>query len=95
MTRMFVVGEPAGGHGELIAEQERLVRAALEDARSTIRPGVGLAGRQPLVVGDVLAIEPGLWDSRIGGFRFEDLVLVSEDGAETLTDYSYSLNPSG
>jgi Xaa-Pro aminopeptidase len=43
------------------------------------------------VEGDVLAIEPGLWDRRIGGVRFEDLVLVTGDGCEVLTSYPYSL----
>jgi Xaa-Pro aminopeptidase len=46
------------------------------------------------VAGDVLAVEPGLWDRRIGGVRFEDLVLVTEDGAQTLTDYPYELTPT-
>jgi Xaa-Pro aminopeptidase len=146
MTRTFVVGEPVAQHADLIAEQEQLVRAALEETRAAIRPGVtgrelydavcdrfeaaghrtqrtgggddpaegfqfslghgvglevheepslGLAGGDPLVVGDVLAIEPGLWDRRIGGVRFEDLMLVTEQGAETLTDYPYDLTPTG
>jgi Xaa-Pro aminopeptidase len=146
MTRTFVVGDPAPEHAELIAEQEQLVRAALEDAIAGARPGVtgrelydatcdrfeaagyrtqrtaashpagedagegfqfslghgvglevheepslGLAGHDPLVPGDVLAIEPGLWDSRIGGIRFEDLVLLTEDGYELLTRHPYEL----
>ena len=33
MTRTFVVGDPAAEHAELISEQERLVRAALDQAR--------------------------------------------------------------
>jgi Xaa-Pro aminopeptidase len=56
-------------------------------------PSLGQSGRDPLVVGDVLAIEPGLWKSDVGGVRFEDLILITEDGAETLTDYPYQLAP--
>ena len=58
-------------------------------------PPLGLAGHDPLVVGDVLAIEPGLWDRRVGGVNFEDLVLVTENGCELLTRFPYSLTPSG
>lgn len=56
-------------------------------------PILGLAGTDALVAGDVLAIEPGLWDRRIGGVRFEDLVLVTQDGAKLLTHYPYKLAP--
>jgi Xaa-Pro aminopeptidase len=52
-----------------------------------------LSGRDALVAGDVLAVEPGLLDPRIGGVRYEDLLLVTDDGCETLTDYPYSLQP--
>ena len=143
MTRTFVVGDPTPEHAELIGEQEELVRDALQDAISSIRPGVtgrelfnatcdrfeaggyrtqrtdpgedphdgfqfslghgvglevheapslGLAG-EALVPGDVLAIEPGLWNHRLGGVRFEDLVLVTSDGSELLTRYPYGLTP--
>ena len=57
-------------------------------------PALGLAGRDPLIAGDVLAIEPGLWDTRIGEVRFEDLILVTEHGCETLTRFPYDLAPS-
>jgi Xaa-Pro aminopeptidase len=56
-------------------------------------PSLGQSGRDPLVVGDVLAIEPGLWKSDVGGVRFEDLILITETGCETLTDYGYGLTP--
>jgi Xaa-Pro aminopeptidase len=56
-------------------------------------PALGLVGHAPLVSGDVLAIEPGLWDREVGGVRLEDLVLVTEDGCETLTNYSYEIDP--
>ena len=56
-------------------------------------PSLGQAGHAPLVSGDVLAIEPGLWDREVGGVRFEDLLLITDDGCETLTRYSYDLTP--
>lgn len=56
-------------------------------------PGLGQAGRDPLVAGDVLAVEPGLWRRDVGGVRFEDLLLVTDDGCETLTSYPYELTP--
>ncbi len=56
-------------------------------------PGLGQAGKSELVAGDVIAIEPGLWQRDIGEVRFEDLLLVTEDGSETLTHYPYELIP--
>jgi len=141
MTRTFVTG---GEPPEEVLRQERLVREALDAARSAARPGItgrelhalacdvferegyrtqrtgpgehreegfqfslghgvglavhedpslGQAGRAPLVAGDVLAVEPGLVDRNVGGVRFEDLLLITEQGAETLTDYPYDLRP--
>jgi len=64
--------------------------------------GVGLEvheeptlGRAPgeLVAGDVIAVEPGLYRNGYGGCRLEDLVHVTEDGAEVLTEYPYDLEP--
>jgi Xaa-Pro aminopeptidase len=57
-------------------------------------PSVGLAGRDPFVVGDVVALEPGLGDNEIGPVVFEDLVVVTEDGCEVLTDFPYDLTPT-
>jgi Xaa-Pro aminopeptidase len=56
-------------------------------------PGLGQIGRSPLVAGDVLAVEPGLWERELGGVRYEDLLLVTDDGCETLTEYPYELTP--
>jgi Xaa-Pro aminopeptidase len=55
-------------------------------------PGLGRSG-PALVVGDVLAVEPGLYRSGYGGCRLEDLVLVTADGCENLTDLPYDLEP--
>jgi Xaa-Pro aminopeptidase len=57
-------------------------------------PRLGLSGHDPLVVGDVVAVEPGLWDKRVGGVTFEDLLLVTEDGCELLTRFPYDLAPA-
>jgi Xaa-Pro aminopeptidase len=54
-------------------------------------PWLGLGGTQPLVAGDVVAVEPGLWDRHAGMVRFEDLLLVTDDGYELLTDFPYDL----
>jgi Xaa-Pro aminopeptidase len=50
-------------------------------------------GGEELVAGDVVAVEPGLYRQGFGGCRLEDLVLVTEDGAEVLTDFPYDLEP--
>ena len=55
-------------------------------------PGVGLAG-DVLVAGDVITLEPGCYRKGFGGVRLEDLVLVTDEGAEVLTDFPYDLAP--
>jgi Xaa-Pro aminopeptidase len=64
--------------------------------------GVGLEVHEPpwlsrdpsqLVAGDVITLEPGLYREGFGGVRLEDLVLVTDNGAENLTDFPYDLEP--
>ena len=55
-------------------------------------PTMGRVGHD-LVAGDVVTVEPGLYRSGYGGLRLEDLVLVTENGYEVITDYPYDLTP--
>jgi Xaa-Pro aminopeptidase len=58
-------------------------------------PPLCFAGHEPLVADDVLAVEPGLWDRRVDGVTFQDLVLVTETGCELLTRFPYDLTSAG
>lgn len=53
-------------------------------------PRIGPDGG-PLEPGHVITIEPGLYDPSIGGVRIEDLIIVTEEGYENLTDYPETL----
>jgi Xaa-Pro aminopeptidase len=55
-------------------------------------PYMGRTGHD-LVPGDVITIEPGLYRSGYGGVRLEDIVVVTDDGHEVITDYPYDLRP--
>src|SRR2546430_7311629 len=48
-------------------------------------PGIGPGGTKPLIVGDVVTIEPGVYDPAIGGVRLEDMLVITEHGARNLT----------
>lgn len=47
--------------------------------------GRGRSGQLPLETGDVVTIEPGIYDPDIGGVRLEDILVVTEDGHRDLT----------
>jgi Xaa-Pro aminopeptidase len=56
------------------------------------RPRLSVVG-DDLVAGDVITLEPGLYRAGYGGVRLEDILLVTDNGAETVTKYPYELEP--
>jgi len=52
-----------------------------------------LTADRELEAGNVVTIEPGVYDPEEGGVRLEDLVVVTEDGYDLLGEYPFSLVP--
>jgi Xaa-Pro aminopeptidase len=56
------------------------------------RPRLSVVG-DDLLPGDVITLEPGLYRAGYGGVRLEDILLVTDNGAEVVTQYPYDLEP--
>ncbi len=53
-------------------------------------PALSTRNPLPLVVGNAVTVEPGLYYPGIGGCRFEDCVVVTKKGAEFLSAHPYN-----
>ena len=56
-------------------------------------PWVRETSRNPLEVGDVITVEPGLYQLGLGGVRVEDTGMVTERGFDNFTTLTRSLDP--
>lgn len=80
-TRDDVVGLTHGtGHGIGVRLHEKPFQT----------PG----GDRKLAAGNVLTIEPGVYDPSRGGVRLEDVVVIEEDGFRNLIDYPTEIGPT-
>ncbi|MFC7069817.1 M24 family metallopeptidase [Halobaculum lipolyticum] len=59
----------------------------------SLHEGPSLTADRELAAGNVLTIEPGVYDPDEGGVRLEDLIVVTESGFEFLGEYPFSLVP--
>lgn len=48
-------------------------------------PSIGRSGTAPLAAGDVVTVEPGIYDPDVGGVRLEDMLVITADGSRNLT----------
>jgi Xaa-Pro dipeptidase len=54
-------------------------------------PFLDVGDRTPVEPGMIFTIEPGVYDSELGGLRHSDTIVVTSDGIDILTDYPRDL----
>ncbi|OYR64858.1 peptidase M24, partial [Halorubrum sp. E3] len=59
----------------------------------SLHEGPSLSAAGELRPGNVVTVEPGVYDPEIGGVRLEDLILVTDDGYEILAEYPFGIVP--
>lgn len=100
-------GRAAARPGVTGQDIDRATRQVIEDAgygqyfTHRTGHGLGLQGHEPpyivegndvpLVAGNTFTVEPGIYIAGVGGVRIEDDVLITDDGAESLTTYDREL----
>lgn len=81
----------AGGHGEHFGHSlGHGVGLEVHEG-----PRIGTTGTEPLVAGNVVTVEPGVYVPGLGGARIEDLVVVTDDGARVLNGHAKDLTVVG
>lgn len=58
------------------------------------RPFQSCGSEATLQAGNVMTVEPGLYDPDRGGVRLEDVVIVEKDGYRNLMEYPYDISPT-
>jgi Xaa-Pro aminopeptidase len=86
-VEVAAVAEELGHSGHLRHHVGHAVGLEVHEA-----PFLDRGETDPLEVGMVFTVEPGIYLPEIGGFRHSDTVVITEDGCRLLTDYPRDLD---